>query len=81
MSSEEKVVRSVKGVRVLAFIGPVVIWFALIALSEVSKYISVFLYLILAAYLVRSAIGISSTSAVCDTDDEIRVKLGSRKTP
>ncbi len=80
MSSEAKVVRSVKGVRVLAFIGPIVIWFALIAFSEGSKYISVFLYLILAAYLARSAVGIGATSAVWDTDEEIRVKLGASKT-
>jgi len=81
MSNEAKVVRSVKGVRVLAFIGPVVIWFVLIAFSEGSKYINMLLYLILAAYLARSAVGIGATSAVCDTDDEIRAKLGASKTP
>ncbi|MBJ2180026.1 hypothetical protein JC795_17690 [Pseudomonas veronii] len=61
--------------RVLAFVGSVVIWFALIVVGTRSEYINGFIYLVLAAYLARSIAGISPTSAVCDTDDEIRRKL------
>lgn len=61
--------------RVLSFFGAVVIWFILIAIGNRSEYISGFLFLILAAYLARSIAGIGPTSAVCDTDAEIRRKL------
>lgn len=61
--------------RVLSFFGAVVIWFILIALDSRSEYISALLFYVLASYMARSISGISPTSAVCDTDAEIRAKL------
>lgn len=75
MKRESDPARPVTRNRVLAFVGAVVIWFVLIVIGTRSEYLNGFLYLLLAAYLARSIAGISPTSAVCDTDDEIRRKL------
>ena len=75
MSREMDSNRPVTRNRVLSFVGAVVIWFILIALGSRSEYISGFLFLFLATYMARSISGISPTSAVCDTDAEIRAKL------
>lgn len=75
MSREMDSTRPVTRNRVLSFVGAVVIWFILIALGSRSEYISGFLFFFLASYVARSISGISPTSAVCDTDAEIRAKL------
>lgn len=75
MNKEMDSTRPVTRNRVLSFVGTVVIWFILIAIGNRSEYISAFLFLFLAAYVARSIAGISPTSAVCDTDTEIRRKL------
>ena len=67
--------------RVLSFFGTFVIWFILMALDSRSEYISAFLFLFLAAYVARSIAGIGPTSAVCDSDAEIRRKLDARSKP
>ncbi len=75
MSREMDSTRPVLRNRILSFFGGVVIWLVLIALGSRSEYISGFLFLYLASYMARSISGISPTSAVCDTDAEIRAKL------
>jgi hypothetical protein len=75
MNREMDSARPVTKNRALSFVGAVVIWLILIAIGNHSAFINGFLFLILAAYLARSISGISPTSAVCDTDAEIRQKL------
>ncbi len=75
LNRENDPARPVTRNRVLAFVGAVVIWFVLVIVGTRSEYINGFFYLVLAGYLARSIAGISPTSAVCDTDDEIRQKL------
>lgn len=75
MNREMGSTRPVTRNRVLSFVGTVAIWFILMALGSRSEYISAFLFLFLAAYVARSIAGIGPTSAVCDTDAEIRRKL------
>lgn len=75
MSREMDSNRPVTRNRVLSFVGAVVIWLILIALDSGSEYISGLLFFLLASYIARSLSGISPTSAVCDTDAEIRAKL------
>ena len=75
MSRKMDSTRPVTRNRVLSFVGAVVIWFILIALDSCSEYISGLLFFFLASYMARSISGISPTSAICDTDAEIRAKL------
>jgi hypothetical protein len=75
MRREMDPTRPVTRNRVLSFFGAAVIWFILIALDSRSEHISALLFFVLASYMARSISGISPTSAVCDTDEEIRAKL------
>lgn len=75
LNRENDPARPVTRNRILAFVGAVVIWLLLVIVGTRSEYINGFFYLVLAGYLARSIAGISPTSAVCDTDDEIRQKL------